>query len=375
MNTLLGAFGVALITVVLWEAFETIVLPRRVTRRYRATRLFYRYSWLPWAWLTSWIKRPRRREAFLAVYGPISLLLLLGFWALGLVVGFGVLHYGLRTEILPADRSFWTYLYMSGTTFFTLGYGDVVPIRTGGRALAVLESGMGFGFLAVIIGYIPMLSQAFSHREVNIALLDARAGTPPTVAELIRRQTGETAQRDLNQLLHDWERWSAELMESHLSYPVLTFFRSQHDNQSWLAALTAVLDTCAVLLVARSDCGRQAELTFAMARHAVVDMSQVLGLPPDSGAPDRLQNAEVDVLRALLNDRGIQLPSTPEAQAKFTELRGLYEPYVTSLARFLYISLPPWVESHEKVDNWQTSAWKMQKDAALGTAFPSDDHF
>jgi hypothetical protein len=114
--------------------------------------------------------------------------------------------------------------------------------------ITVLESGTGIGFLAIVISYLPVLYGAFSRREVNISLLDARAGSPPTAAELVRRHVRGQNLEALGQFLRDWEAWSAELMESHLSFPVLCYFRSQHDNQSWLAALTAVLDTCALLI-------------------------------------------------------------------------------------------------------------------------------
>src|SRR5262249_34012551 len=141
-----------------------------------------------------------------------------------------------------------TYLYLSGTTFFTLGYGDVTPVGPFGRVLAVAESGLGFGFMAVIIGYLPVLFQAFSRREVTISLLDARAGSPPSAAQFLLRLARTERVDAVEPFLAEWERWAAELLESQLSFPVLSYYRSQHDNQSWLAALTTVLDTCAFLI-------------------------------------------------------------------------------------------------------------------------------
>jgi hypothetical protein len=200
-----------------------------------------------------------------------------GAWATAIVVGFAMMHWGLESplNVAPGIAPFSTYLYMSGTTFFTLGLGDVTPMGAPGRALVVFEAGMGFGFLAALISYLPaILYQAFSGREVSISLLDARAGSPPTAGELLRRHGND--RRELGQLLYDWERWSAELLETHLSYPVLAYFRSQHTNQSWLAALTAILDTCALIMAGMNDGPtRQAQLTFAMARHAVADLAQI----------------------------------------------------------------------------------------------------
>src|SRR5262249_27767642 len=187
------------------------------------------------------------------------------------------LHWSLGTGLsFPsgAGDSFTTYLYFSGTTFFTLGYGDVVPTGAGGRALGVAEAGIGFAFLAVVISYLPVLYQAFSRREITISLLDARAGSPPTAAELLRRMAGARGLAGAGSLLAEWERWAAELLESHLSFPVLSYYRSQHENQSWVGALTVILDTSA-LLIAGVDGpdGYQARLTFAMARHAAVDLT------------------------------------------------------------------------------------------------------
>ena len=145
-------------------------------------------------------------------------------------------------------ETFLTTLYMSGTTLFTLGIGDVVPHSPAGRFLTVFESGIGLGFLALVIGYLPVVSQAFSRREASIALLDARAGSPPTAPSCCAGMSATDGATTLVELLRDWERWSAELLESHVSFPVLAFYRSQHDNQSWVAAMTCVLDSCALVL-------------------------------------------------------------------------------------------------------------------------------
>jgi len=286
--------GSLLVLVILWDAFQTIILARRVSRRLRPTRAFYRLVWTPWRAATKRLAPGNRRENVLMVFGPLSLLLLIALWALGLIVSFALLHWSLGSEVTGADGAsgFGVDLYMSGTTFFTLGLGDVTPRTTLARALTVLEAGMGFAFLALVIGYVPLISQAFSRREVSISMLDARAGPPPTPAQLLRRHFRDGGE-DLRELLRDWERWSAELLESHVSFPVLSYFRSQHDNQSWVAALTTILDVCA-LVIARIEDGRMltARLTFAMARHAVWDLCAVFRLPPTLPPADRLPPAE-----------------------------------------------------------------------------------
>src|ERR1700732_3637920 len=303
--------GLALPSVILIDAFEAIILPRRVTRKIRVTRLFYRTTWGFWKAVVSKIPSRKTREALLGGYGPCSLLLLIAIWALGLVLSFGMMQYGAGTAIEvheAAPPGFAMDVYLSATTFFTLGMGDVVPRVPLARFLLVAEAGLGYGFLAVIVGYLPFIYGSFSRREVNISLLDARAGTPPTAGELLRRYSYPQGQNALRDLLKEWELWCAELMESHLSYPVLAYFRSQHDNQSWIASLTAILDACALIKSGiEGACQRQAELTFAIARHAVVDLSQVFGTPPRALPHDRLPPAELSRIRDTLAQHGLKL--------------------------------------------------------------------
>jgi len=368
--------GIALVIVVLWETFETIILPRRVTRRFRLTRLFYRNTWRPWSLVAGLIHTRKRQESFLSFYGPLSLLALFVLWAAALVLGFAFIHLGLGSELQGAGlkSGFVTDLYMSGTTLFTLGLGDVVPIYMRSRVVTVLEAGVGFGFLALVIGYLPVLYQSFSRREVNISLLDARAGSPPTAAELLRRHATEHGAEQLQRLLGEWERWAADWMESAISYPVLAYFRSQHDNQSWLAALTTILDTCALTIVGiEGSCVRQAQLTFAIARHATVDLAQVFSARPRN-AQDRLPAKELDRLRDFLAEHGFALQRDEAANAKLRELRSLYEPYVEALSSHLRLPLQQWIAHETVIDNWKTSAWGRIAGFTVAAETRTDDH-
>ena len=368
--------GVLLILMVLWETFETIVLPRRVTRQFRLTRLFYRATWKPWTALAKMRRTKKKSDSLLSFYGPLSLLLLLAFWAITLVFGFGLIHYGLHDKLAGAllANDFGNALYLSGTTLFTLGLGDILPASPMGRFITVLEAGIGFGFLALVIGYLPVLYQAFSRREVTISLLDARAGSPPTAAELLRRQSGVHGMEALTELLSDWEKWSADLMESHLSYPVLAYSRSQHDNQSWIASLTAILDVCTLAMVGLEGmCQYQARMTFAIARHALVDLSQVFGAPPEKdGRPSRLPPELLTELRRAILDSGFVLMEGEDATAELNRLRGLYEPFALSLAEYLRLDLPPWIKLSAGKDNWQTTAWQLRQ--SQGAAAAQDEH-
>lgn len=370
MAGFIGALGVAIILAVLGDSFETIILPRRVTRRIRLTALFYRFTWRPWSAIARRIRKPRRREAYLSYYGPLSTLFLLTMWAAGLIFGFAMLQWALGSDLRAPEKvvNFGTDVYLSGTTFFTIGLGDVTPRAPWARALTALEGGLGFGFLAIVIGYFPVLYQAFSRREVNIALMDARAGSPSSAAEMLRRCRGNLER--LDSTLHDLERWTAELLESHISYPLLSYFRSQHDNQSWVAAITTILDTCALVMVGVKGLSRwQAEMTFALARHAVVDIAQILRTAPHKPAPERLSPEEFARLRASLAADGIQICAEDGALERLAELRAMYEPYVNALSAYLAMRLPPWMSEKRAVHNWETSAW-----GRTALPWPEDPH-
>jgi voltage-gated potassium channel Kch len=376
--TILGS--VALIFLILMDAFETTVLPRRVRRQFRYARFYYRITWSLWRFLALRLPAGKRRETFLSLFGPLSLLGLIATWMLGLIFGFALLHWSLGTALHGPENQpgFSSYLYLSGVTIFTLGYGDVTPVTPLGRILAVAEAGLGFGFLAVVISYLPVLNQAFSRREMTISLLDARAGSPPSAAQLLLRLARSGNFGAVDAFLAEWEHWSAELLESHLSFPMLSFYRSQHDNQSWLAAVTVILDTCALLMVGvRRHNPYQAQLTFAMARHAVVDLALVFQTPPRAPDPDRLAEGPLRELRQALREAGLDLHNESAVAAKLAELRGMYEPFVNALAGIFLFALPAVAPAEATADNWQRSAW-MKRTPGIGTlpmVGGGEDHF
>ena len=350
---------------VLWEVFETIILPRRVTRRVRVTRALYLLTWWPWSGLAVRMRNNRRREKLLSFYGPLSLMFLLAVWAIGLLIGFAAIHWAAGTHLGSSDLTgFGADLYFSGSTFFTLGLGDLTPNTNFERAITVVQAGVGIGFFAMIISYLPVLYQAFSRREVNISMLDARAGTPPTAGELLRRHHEASDMESLTQLMKDWEKWSADLLESHLSYPALCYFRSQHDNQSWLSALSTILDTCALVMVGVDGIPKwQAQLTFKMTRHAIVDLTQVFNTSPLTTDGQRLTSQDFAQLRSALADAGVVLNNDEDTEKTLAELREMYEPYLAVLSAYLLMPVPGWLPKKRVVDNWQTSAWEITKPA------------
>lgn len=364
--TLLSGF-VCLFAVLL-DAFQTIILPRRASGRFRLTRIFYRLTWAPWVFVTKRIWDSRKRESAFSYYGPMSLILLLVVWAGAMVIGFALIFYALSSPFNDSTQrpGFRSDLYVSGTTIFTLGLGDVTPRSEFARELIILEAGTGLGFLAVVMGYFPVLYSAFSRREVSISLLDARAGSPPTAAELLRRHSYEGAEHALTLLLEEWERWSAELLESHISYPLLCYFRSQHNNQSWISALTAILDTSALLIAGvQGHEARQAQLTFAMARHAMVDLTQIFSLTPTSDAADRLPPERYEQLYNLLCQSGVSVCRDGQSMERLRDMRQLYEGYAEALGDYLCMPLPPWMADQPHKDNWLTVArLRAQTEAA-----------
>ena len=383
--------GILLAAAVALDAFQTVILPRRPSGRFRLTRVFYIVTWIPWVAIADRVRSRRIREQLFSVYGPVSLLFLLALWATMLVISFGLMYLGLGTPFHDAMNTTGTLLahlrtdlYVSGTTLFTLGLGDVTPTSHLARAIVTLESGSGLAFVALVIGYVPILYQSFSHREVAVALLDVRAGSPPTASELLRRHSFAGGDAALITLLAEWERWSAEILETHISYPLLCYYRSQHDNQSWLTALVAVLDTCSLIITTIDGPPvRQAQLTFAMARHALIDLGHVFHIEKLAAevdkAPDRLPQEVFYHLCDALGDLHVRLCGDPEAMRRLVAIRKLYEPQAFALARYLRMPLPLWIAEEQPINPRKTDQWKavanlrMSPEAALqGTEHVSD---
>lgn len=379
MRLLAAVLAIAILLGVLVDAFEALVLPRRAMRKFRPARLYYRRTWRVWRGFADTFLRGAMRQHCLSWFGPFSLFGLFASWATALICAFALLQWSVGAPLGNAagPPSFPECLYLSGETFFTLGYGDLAPIHRMGRLLSVLEAGTGFGFMAVVIGYLPVLYQAFSRRERDIMLLDARAGSPPTAGEMIRRLAETSSVAKIEPLLLEWERWAAELLESQLSFPVLAFYRSQHDNQNWLGGLAMILDTCSVLLGNFPDVNRhQLQITFAMARHAAVDLALIFHAHEPRKVHDRLSSERYEKFLHDLNDAGLRVDCSDASFERLSELRQMYEPFLEALSRYFEFSLPPIIAEEVPVDNWQRSPWQ-KRSPGIG-ALPSirpEDHF
>src|SRR5579863_3823484 len=353
--TVLAIASIFLLLLVLHDAFEVMLLPRRVKSRLRIVRLFFRFTWLVWSGIARRIASEERRHNYLSLYGPISMVWLLMVWASGLITGFGTLYWAIDPDVY-SHLSWPSQLYFSGVTFFTLGYGDLVPHTHAAKLLVVLEAGTGLGFIAIVIGYLPVLYQLFARREAKVILLDAAAGSPPSAMTLLVRHAEGQGLRELEDLLQEWQQWCAELIESQLSYPMLAYYRSQHDNQSWLAALATIMDSCAVLMVGLKGVRTfRARLTFSTARQAVVEMGRVFQvgvLPPDR---DRLASEDYERLCSGLAEAGLVFADEDDAEQKLAAFRNTYEPFMNGLAHYLVLSLPDWLPTGSPLDNWQNN--------------------
>jgi hypothetical protein len=340
MPILAGALGCCVLALVLVDGFNTIVLARRTHHMFRIARAFYRYTWRAYAALSRRIQSGARRESLLSVYGPLSLLTLVTLWAAGLILAFGLLQWAVKMQPASLRGSFGNDLYLSGAALFTMSTGD--PGNTISKFLCVVEGGLGAGFLGLMIAYLPVLYQSFSQRELQISLVDARAGSPPSASELLLHEACKPA--TLERELQEWERWEAQLLENHLSFPMLAYFRSQHSTQSWLTALIAMLDSTAVIILCSSDDVKaQAELTFGMGRHVLADVSKIFRLDPAVPAEDRLPSGEFLRLVQALAGQSLAFQADRLSESELKGLRASYEPLAAATSRHFMMALPKWI--------------------------------
>lgn len=302
------------------------------------------------------MRHHNRRQVLFSVFGPSSVIVLLAIWAFSLILGFGLLHWGLHSQVhLPQGDvlDFGSLLYMSGTTFFTLGLGDVTAINPLGRTLIVLESATGFIFLALIIGYMPMLEQAFNEREGQVLMLQSKTGTPQSALRLLKSLHGADSGKILQETLHDAEAWMAALLESHMSHPLLAYYRSQILGFSWLISMTTLMDTCAILLASEGGTASfQTKSTFRLGSLVAIELAGALSMQAIYDSSHERAKVEWRDLCLKFASDGIELSSSPEAAERFARLRSLYEPYLMAMGKKLHIELPEWAPMAPEEKPW-----------------------
>lgn len=364
VHVIVGAVGGLLVLLMLAEFFVTFMLPRRVKRDPRIARGFYRAMWRVWRVLAARLSETAA-DTMLGFFGPIGVIANLAIWSLGIVLGFACLFWADGAALSLHGVDFGDDLYYSAGAFFSAST-NLSPSGGLGRAFQIGEAACGFAVLFVAIGYLPALYQAFSRREIAVSQLDPRAGSPPTAGTLLLQAADRGRWDELTRYLAEWESWTAELMETHLAYPVLGYFRSQHLNQNWLASLTAVVDGCSFFLAATPEQGDGgAVLTFAIGRHALADLAHVFRVRLPEPDHERLTREQFDELHGRLAAAGVSLLDPDDAWAHLEKLRRAYEPYARGLSHQLALTLPDWLPAGEVEKNWRLSAWQSRRSARL----------
>src|SRR5438477_10761535 len=289
MRVVAAILGVILIALMLSEFFVTFMLPRRVRRDPRIARGFLRALWRPWRAFARRLS-PSTADTVLGFFGPLGLVTQLLVWTIGLIIGFALLEWaavggGFGHGLLFSSGLFLSAEGISGSTLV--------------HVIALVEAAIAIGVLFIVIGYLPAVYGAFSRREIAVSQLSTRAGSPPAAGAILCRATGRERWRELERDFRSWEEWVAELMETHLSYPILGYYRSQHVNQNWLAALTAMVDVAAFVTAIETDReSDQAEVTYAIGRHALSDLALQYRVRP--GGAERLTDQDFDRLYAAV---------------------------------------------------------------------------
>jgi hypothetical protein len=269
------------------------------------------------------------------------MLCLLALWAGGLLLAFSLLQFGVTKG--SGTAGFLDYIYVSGVRIFTLGAEEAENSTRLSKALVIIEAGTGLGFITMVITYLPVLYQLFSRRETHVILLDERIGAPVSTLSLICNHARRNAMDKLDVLLAAWEQWSAELLESHVSYPMLSYYRSQHSDQSWLAAMAVIMDTCALRMAGAGGFNEfQAERTFAMCSSALRNISKILRIRPLERYTDRLSRTAFRELTEQL--QWSELPADQfGVWERLSRIRNGYEPLLAAMADYFVIELPAWV--------------------------------
>jgi ion channel len=330
--------GVVVLVWTLLDVFRTLVMPRAARGRLRLSRILFQPIWRPWRWIGVRRKTVQARERVLAAAAPFFFFVLLAGWVSLALLGYALILWSpaFVHGMGSGGASFADALYSSGTSLFTLGFGG--GDATGWtRAIAVAEGATGLGLFAVVIAYLPVLYQAFNRREVGVLLLDARAGSPPSGPELLHRMGSAGVASSLPELFAEWERWVADVLETHMSYPLLALFRSPHDDTSWITSLGSVLDAATLIITSvENEADERAKLLYGTGVHAVEDLFYYLRLTERETV---IQRDEFEDVLHDMKDDGFSIRPVDVAFARFTEERAKYAPRLEAIA--VMLAAPP----------------------------------
>ena len=334
------ALGIGILAFVVQDVFRVVVMPRPYYGR-GISKIMLRFTWRLWRKLALRRGDSLQREGILAIFPQLALLLLLGFWAFGLMCGYALIFHALRSQLMPAPVSFGTALYMAGESLLTLGLGDVLPVRGATRVVILFTAASGPALIGVVLALLFSLYSSFQRREALITTLDASAGAPPSGARMLETYAALAATDQLPAVFRQWELWTAEVLDSHLAYPLLAFFRSTHDNESWISALGAVLDAATLAVAAVDLPAGNAQLMYDIGCHAVEDLSNYFGLPHDHDVG--VEFAEFEIALASLAAVGYPVVPSAVAWERFSALRGRYAGPLNILARSFVTPPALWI--------------------------------
>ena len=337
----LGA-GLVLAALVLFDVFQAVVVPRPITTPIGIARYVVRLTWGGWRDTFSGVTAADKRERYLGVYAPAILIFLLALWIVGLVAGYGLVLHALREQLDPRPPDVWAALYFAGTSLLTIGFGDIAPVGPGARLVALVAGASGLILVALAITFLFSLYTTFQRREQLVVTLDERAGAPPSGVRLLETSARLGMLDDLPRLFAAWELWSAEVLDSHLAYPLLGFFRSSHDNESWVSALGALLDAatlCVTTVEGVTD--GQARMLLGLGTHLVEDVTRFFAMPHEHET--LVERSEFDAARAELAGAGLRLRDANESWAAFTKLRARYASDLNSMAAFWAVPPAQWI--------------------------------
>jgi Ion channel len=348
--------GLLLLAVVLYDVFETVVVPRRTEYKWRLAPPLIFFLWPVWRVIGLRMQPAWRRENFLGTFAPFVIMLLLVVWVLSLVLGFGLVLHALADDFEPQPKDFMSAVYVAGSALLTIGFGDIVPTGVLARIAALLAGAAGLGVVALVITLTFNLYGSFARREVMVLLLDGRAGTPPSGVTLLETYARKRIVGQLAEAFARYEVWTAEVLESHLAYPILPFFRSSHDGQSWISALGAVLDAATLLVTVVEKPGRDAapeenatraaaEMMYDIGCHALVDLTEFRLMQRHLAFDDRpgIERAEFEEACRQLSRAGFRTVCGDEAWQAFAEHRSVYAARLNGLARYLASPPTQWI--------------------------------
>jgi hypothetical protein len=334
----LFAGGVVLVLVVVDSALRTFMLPRGViVTLTRAVSISVRVLF---DLRTRWARTYEARDRAMALYGPVSMFALVIAWILLVLLGFTMMF-------VAIEGVSWKVAFIqSGSSLLTLGFER--PIGFWAATLGFVEAALGLGLLALLIAYLPTIYGAFSRREVQVAHMAARAGTPPSAVDLVRRAHLIGRLDDLDDVWVEWQLWFAELQETHTSLPYLNWFRSPDPNRSWVTAAGAVLDAAA-LVNSTVDVPRQpmGALCIRSGFTALRSISRYFRIPyPDDPAPDdpiSIDRVEWEDACRALEAAGVPLVADrDQAWRDFAGWRVNYDVPLVTLAGLLVAPYAPW---------------------------------